>query len=56
MTQGLDRDRQVLDSHEASSQLLYSASRYAIAIVATLVAFAVTYVLKIEWPAPVAKL
>jgi signal transduction histidine kinase len=53
MTQGLDRDRQVLDSHEPSIQLLYSASRYAIAIVATLIAFALTYALKSEWPAPV---
>jgi K+-sensing histidine kinase KdpD len=53
MTQGLDRDRQVLDSHEPSNQLLYSASRYAIAIVATLIAFASTYALKSEWPAPV---
>jgi len=32
---------------------LYSASRYAIAIAATLIAFAVTYALKSEWPAPV---
>lgn len=40
MTQDLNRDRHVLDSHEPSNQLLLSGSRYALAIVATLIAFA----------------
>jgi len=53
MTQRLDRDRQMLDSHEPSNQLLFPASRYALPIVATLIAFAVTYALRRAWPAPV---
>src|ERR1700674_4644896 len=53
MTQDLDRDRHALDSHEPSNQLLFSGSRYALAIVASLIAFALTYALKSAWPAPV---
>ena len=53
MTQGLDRDRHLSDSHEPSNQLLLSASRYPLAIVATLVAFAATYALRNAYPAPV---
>jgi signal transduction histidine kinase len=53
MTQRLDRDRHVADSQEPSNQLLLSASRYALAIVATLAAFAATYALRSAYPAPV---
>jgi signal transduction histidine kinase len=53
MTQDLNRDRHVLDSHEPSNQLLLSGSRYALATVATLIAFAATYALRSAWPAPV---
>jgi len=53
MTQGLDRDRHVLDSHEPSNQLLFSGSRYALSIVVTLIAFAATYALRSAWPSPV---
>jgi signal transduction histidine kinase len=53
MTQDLNRDRHVLDSREPSNQLLFSGSRYGLAIVATLIAFAATYALRSAWPAPV---
>lgn len=53
MTQDPDRDRHVLDSREPSNQLLLSGSRYGLAIVATLIAFAATFALKRAWPAPV---
>jgi signal transduction histidine kinase len=53
MTQRLDGDGHLLDSHEPSNQLLFSACRYALAIVATLIAFAATFALRSAWPAPV---
>jgi signal transduction histidine kinase len=53
MTQDLDRDRHLLDSHEPSNQLLLSSSRYALAIVATLLAFAATYATRSVSAAPV---
>jgi len=53
MTQDPDRDRHTLDSHEPSNQLLFSGSRYGLAIVATWIAFAATYALRSAWPAPV---
>ena len=53
MTQDPDRDRHVLDSREPSNRLLFSGSRYALAIVATWIACAVTYALRSAWPAPV---
>ena len=53
MTQYPDRDRQMVDSREPSNQVLFPASRYALAIVATLVAFAITYALRSAWPSPV---
>ncbi len=53
MTQRLDGEGHLLDSHEPSNQLLFSAPRYGLAIVATLIAFAATYALRSTWPAPV---
>ena len=53
MTQALSGYGQVFSSRDGSSPLKRSAPRYALAIVATLIAFATTLGLKREWPAPV---
>ncbi len=53
MTQALNGDRQVFSSRDGSSPLKRAAPRYALAIVATLIAFATTLGLKREWLAPV---
>ena len=53
MNQDLNRDRHVFGSQERWNHLWLSGSRYALAIVATLIAFATTFALKLAWPAPV---
>ena len=53
MTPGLNRDRHALDSQESSNQHLFSVSRYALAIAATLIAFAATLALRSAFPTPV---
>ena len=52
MTQDLDRGKHVFGSHERWNLLWLSGSGYALAIVATLIAFAATFALKSVSPAP----
>ena len=53
MTQDLNGDRHVSGSHEGRDSLRVSVSRYALAIVATLIAFVTTFGLRRAYPAPV---
>lgn len=53
MTQDLSRDRHVFGSHERSNRLSVSVFRYAIAILATLIAFAATFALRHGWQTPI---
>jgi signal transduction histidine kinase len=43
----------VIGSHERWSRLWSSAARYGLAVVATLIAFAITVAISREWPAPI---
>jgi signal transduction histidine kinase len=53
MTQGVNGERHVFGSNDRPNRLWRSASRYTLAIIVTLIAFAATFGLKREWPAPV---